>query len=364
MTSPGCSFACAAGLDGSTAPIIAPRLLSSPTASAISSVTGWMRAPIQPRSTLPVAFSCSMIGRAKADGTAKPIPIEPPEGENIAVLIPITSPERLNIGPPELPRLIDASVCKKSSYGPEWMSRAVAEIMPEVTVPPRPNGLPIASTQSPTLVLVESPQIAAGSGAFGSTLSSARSVTASRPMTSACNVVSSDNVTVICSALAITWLLVTTIPEGSMMKPEPSDAARGAGELGPPGVPFSPKKSRKNSSSGDPGEGSCASGAPLFAGAGVACVVEMLTTTPISLAASWAKTSEKGASGASARLGIAAISDSVSNIARTAARRPNDVTIYLLHRIPGQHALCLPHRISRTGVSVGLDMKWRQAWQD
>ena len=42
-------------------------------------------------------------------------PIEPPEGEKIAVLMPITSPARSNIGPPELPRLMAASVCRKSS---------------------------------------------------------------------------------------------------------------------------------------------------------------------------------------------------------------------------------------------------------
>src|SRR5438046_9979502 len=102
------------------------------------------------------------MGRAMADGIAKPIPIEPPpEGEKIAVFMPITSPARLNIGPPELPRLIDASVWRKSSYGVECMSRAVAEIIPDVTVPPRPKGLPIASTQSPTFTLLESPQVAA-----------------------------------------------------------------------------------------------------------------------------------------------------------------------------------------------------------
>src|SRR5207248_6992706 len=129
--------------------------------------------------------------------------------------------------------------------------------------------------------------------------------------TSACNVVSSANVTVICSALAITWLLVTTIPDGSMTNPEPSDAARGAGGFGPPGAPFSPKKSRKNSSSGDPG-GNCASGVPFAGAAVVAWVVETLTTTPTSRAASWAKTSAKGVSGASALPGKAALSSSAS----------------------------------------------------
>ena len=52
----------------------------------------------------------SPVATAVFDGTAKPIPIEPPDGEMIAVLTPITSPLRLNSGPPELPRLMAASV--------------------------------------------------------------------------------------------------------------------------------------------------------------------------------------------------------------------------------------------------------------
>ena len=43
------------------------------------------------------------------------MPIEPPEGEKIAVLMPTTSPFMLNSGPPELPLLIEASVWMKSS---------------------------------------------------------------------------------------------------------------------------------------------------------------------------------------------------------------------------------------------------------
>ena len=39
------------------------------------------------------------------------------------------------------------------------MSRLVAEMMPTVTVPPRPKGLPIAITQSPTRILAESPKL-------------------------------------------------------------------------------------------------------------------------------------------------------------------------------------------------------------
>src|SRR3954468_21760620 len=212
--------------------------------------------------------------------------------------MPMTSPARLNIGPPELPRFIEASVCKKSSYGPEWMSRAVAEMMPAVTLPPRPKGLPIASTQSPTRVLLESPHAAAGSGVLGSTFKTARSVTGSRPITCACNVVSSDSVTVICSAVAMTWLLVTIRPDESMMKPDPSDATRP--RFGAPGVPLSPKKSRKKSSSDGAG-GFCGASCAFFPG-GAGARVAILTTTPTRRPDSCANTSAKGESGTGARL--------------------------------------------------------------
>ena len=69
----------------------------------------------------------------------------------IAVFTPITSPLRLNNGPPEFPWLIDASVWIKSSYRVKPICLFLAEIIPDVTVPPKPNGLPIATTQSPTL---------------------------------------------------------------------------------------------------------------------------------------------------------------------------------------------------------------------
>ncbi len=48
------------------------------------------------------------------EGIANPIPCEPPLREMIAVLIPITSPRRLISGPPLLPGLIAAFVCRKS----------------------------------------------------------------------------------------------------------------------------------------------------------------------------------------------------------------------------------------------------------
>ena len=39
------------------------------------------------------------------------------------------------------------------------MSLFLDEIIPEVTVPPKPKGLPIAITQSPTLAVSESPNL-------------------------------------------------------------------------------------------------------------------------------------------------------------------------------------------------------------
>ena len=50
------------------------------------------------------------------------------------------------------------------------MSRLRAETMPAVTVPPRLNGLPIATTHSPSRTLSESPNFTALSGLVGLTL--------------------------------------------------------------------------------------------------------------------------------------------------------------------------------------------------
>ena len=111
--------------------------------------------------------------------------------------------------------------------------------MPAVTVPPRPNGLPIASTQSPTRAFDESPNCTAGSGLSGFTFSSAMSPVSSRPTTVAFSVVLSCSVTVISSAPSMTWLLVTISPDGSMMKPEPRLCIRrsGSGWSPPSGRP-------------------------------------------------------------------------------------------------------------------------------
>ena len=47
-------------------------------------------------------------------GISKATPTDPPEGENIAVLTPITSPLTLKLGPPEFPLFTGASIMKSS----------------------------------------------------------------------------------------------------------------------------------------------------------------------------------------------------------------------------------------------------------
>ena len=78
----------------------------------MSSVTVWIFTPSQPRRTSPYWRNCCTTGTTVSAGTAKPMPIEPPVGDMMAVFTPITSPSMLNSGPPELPLLIDASVCR------------------------------------------------------------------------------------------------------------------------------------------------------------------------------------------------------------------------------------------------------------
>ena len=138
------------------------------------------------------------------------MPTLPPLGVAMAVLMPITWPSRLKVGPPELPWLIEASSWRKSSNGPEWMSRLRADTTPTLTLPPSPNGLPTAITQSPTRATSESPNVTAVSGLVLLILSSARSVLASVPTSFAGYWSPLVSVTWMSLAWSMTWLLVTT----------------------------------------------------------------------------------------------------------------------------------------------------------
>ena len=100
-----------------------------------------------------------------------------------------------------------------------------------MTVPPKPNGLPIATTQSPTRASPSSPKASQGADPPFSILSTARSVRASRPTTRASCRAPSCRVTVTSVASATTWSLVTMWPSPSTKKPEPT-CTRGSGRVG------------------------------------------------------------------------------------------------------------------------------------
>ena len=107
--------ASAAGLSGSTLPTSAPFGLVEPERLGgvlVDRLDLRRRAAAVDRAVLPQLVD-DLPGRSR--GMAKPMPTLPPEGEKIAVLTPITSPFRLKVGPPELPRLIGASIWMKSS---------------------------------------------------------------------------------------------------------------------------------------------------------------------------------------------------------------------------------------------------------
>ena len=79
--------------------------------------------------------------------------------------MPTTSPRMFSSGPPEFPGLMAASVCSMSSDRPveTGNGRFIALITPTLTVCDRLNGLPIAITQSPGSIWLESPNFTSGS---------------------------------------------------------------------------------------------------------------------------------------------------------------------------------------------------------
>src|SRR6266568_5542974 len=85
-----------------------------------------------------------------------------------------------------------------------------------------PNGLPIASTSSPTCNLDESPRVATVRPLDGGVIfTTARSSAESVPTSCAGKLVPSNSVTFILCAPLTTWLLVTIYPRPSIMTPEP-----------------------------------------------------------------------------------------------------------------------------------------------
>ena len=110
---------------------------------------------------LPSLISVSTTCLTSLTGIAKPRPLALSDNDLPAVLMPITSEFMLISGPPELPWLIDASVCTASMTvsvsepSPDsGTGRCSALMMPCVTVLRSPSGAPAAITSSPTLHLV------------------------------------------------------------------------------------------------------------------------------------------------------------------------------------------------------------------
>ena len=131
------------------------------------------------------AISCAATERTVFDGIAKPTPSLPPESLWICALTPITWAEAFSSGPPELPWLIGASVWIELAivklFG-AGIERCRALTMPLVTVPGRPNGLPIATTGSPTCTRVRVAEPEWASSEEGAeTRTTARSVELSLP---------------------------------------------------------------------------------------------------------------------------------------------------------------------------------------
>jgi len=163
--------------------------------------------PNQPRTTLPLVFRSATTFLAMLVGMAKPMPMLPWLGVRMVELMPMASPFMLISGPPELPMLMAASVCRKSSYWarPSW--RPLAEMIPEVTVRSWLKGLPMASTHSPTSTLLESPRGMKGTPS-ALTLSRARSVLGSVPMILAVYSLRSMSKILTLTASWTTWLFV------------------------------------------------------------------------------------------------------------------------------------------------------------
>ena len=119
-------------------------------------------------------------------GIANPTPSAVPDVLWIWALIPITRPSPSNSGPPELPRLIGASVWIAFATAKpdvsESIDRPVAETTPTEREVCFPNGAPIAATGSPTTTRAESPSGTGSSGwSSGSTLITPTSLKRSQP---------------------------------------------------------------------------------------------------------------------------------------------------------------------------------------
>src|SRR3954447_2510802 len=223
-TSPAFRPAFSAGPPLTTSRMTAPWSTDSLYACAVSgsSVAGSM--PMNAWRTWPVSISCWIVSVTVGAGMAKPIDTALADGGMYATLIPMTLPSTPTTAPPELPGEIGASVWMRSTSAGDVLAdpgivRPRPEMIPSVTLPSKPSGLPIAIAVSPTLGRVVRNDAA---GMFVRvTFTTARSTRGSADWTVPSARVPSANATVTVLTPSMTWLLVITIPDGSHTTPLP-----------------------------------------------------------------------------------------------------------------------------------------------
>ena len=152
------------------------------------------------------------------EATEKQMPCAP---MMTAVLTPITSARELTSGPPELPGLRAASVwiTVDQAAALARSERPTALMMPAVTVD-QAERVADGDGDLAGLDLLEPPSLAAGSRSLVSALSTAMSVSGSRPHSARQRVWNRQSASSMAEA-PTTWLLVSTMPSGDRMVPEP-----------------------------------------------------------------------------------------------------------------------------------------------
>ena len=94
----------------------------------------------------------SMNFRTVFEVTTNPRPSLPPDFVMLWLTMPISSPARLNIGPPEFPVLMTASVWKNWASGKSLVTVSGSQralMTPVLSEWPRPYGAPMIRTGSP-----------------------------------------------------------------------------------------------------------------------------------------------------------------------------------------------------------------------
>src|SRR6266478_1647374 len=135
----------------------------------------------------------------------------------------------LNIGPPELPTLTAASVCRTSMGTPSTIAPGARRppMCPALRLWPMPYGAPMMNTSSPTSDASESASFTGRiPGGTCSSWSTARSARWIDPTTRARLTVPSTNCTATRSLVWTTCAAVRTLPSAEISTPEPSPGSR------------------------------------------------------------------------------------------------------------------------------------------